>query len=31
MDISKAKQLLGYEPIMSPHESIVEFIQDIKK
>jgi nucleoside-diphosphate-sugar epimerase len=31
MDISKAKELLGYEPIMSPLESIVEFIQAIKK
>lgn len=31
MDISKAKQLLGYEPIMNPKQSLLEFIESIKK
>jgi nucleoside-diphosphate-sugar epimerase len=31
MDISKAKQLLGYEPIMNPKQSLLEFIEDVKK
>jgi nucleoside-diphosphate-sugar epimerase len=30
MDISKARQLLGYEPIMTPKESILEFIKSVK-
>ncbi len=30
MDISKAKQLLDYEPIMNPRESLLEFIEDNK-
>ena len=29
MDISKAKELLGYQPIMNPRESILEFIESI--
>jgi nucleoside-diphosphate-sugar epimerase len=31
MDISKAKQLLGYEPIMNSEQSLLEFIADNKK
>ena len=31
MDISKAKQLLGYEPIMNAEQSLLEFIADNKK
>jgi 2-alkyl-3-oxoalkanoate reductase len=31
MDISKARQLLGYEPIMSSKESLLEFVKDVKK
>jgi 2-alkyl-3-oxoalkanoate reductase len=31
MDISKAKQLLGYQPIISTKESLMEFIEDLKK
>lgn len=30
MDISKAKELLGYQPIMTPKESILEFIKSQK-
>jgi 2-alkyl-3-oxoalkanoate reductase len=31
MDISKAKQLLDYQPIMSSKESLLEFVEDVKK
>ena len=31
MDISKAKELLGYQPIMNPKESILEFIKSLKQ
>ncbi len=30
MDISKAKQLLGYEPVMKPKQSLLEFIASKK-